>query len=184
MRALSVSLTLAFGCLTTLTATVILPADFREIVSGSQLIVHGRVVDVRAEWVDDRSRIESYVTVEPATVYRGSATSTITFRTPGGQVGRYKSVMVGAPEFRVGDEAVLFLKNGHDAFPQIFGVNQGLFRVRIDPRTGRRMVIRQLLVPQSGAAERVTRGASSRRQLTLDAFGVQLRAALQQGSGR
>ena len=182
MRALSVSFALALGSLTTLTATVILPADFREIVSGSQIIVHGRVVDVRAEWVDDR--IESYVTVEPATIYRGSATSTITFRTPGGQVGRFKSVMVGAPEFRVGDEAVLFLKSHPDALPQIFGLNQGLFRVRVDPRTGRRMVIRQLLVPQSSAAQRVTRGDSSRRQLTLDAFGVQLRAALQQGSGR
>src|SRR5215207_2822062 len=101
MRALSVSFALAVGSLTTLTATVILPADFRAIVSGSQIIVHGRVVDVRAEWVDDRSRIESYVTVELATIYRGSATSTITFRTPGGQVGRFKSVMVGAPEFRV-----------------------------------------------------------------------------------
>ena len=82
MRALSVSFALALGSLTTLTATVILPADFREIVSGSQIIVHGRVVDVRAEWVDDR--IETYVTVEPATIYRGSVTSTITFRTPGG----------------------------------------------------------------------------------------------------
>src|SRR5688572_16955826 len=105
MRALSVSLALTVGCLSTLTATVILPADFREIVAGSQIIVHGRVIDVRSEWMDDRSRMESYVTVESATLYRGSPASTLTFRTPGGQVGRYKSVMVGAPEFRVGDEA-------------------------------------------------------------------------------
>ncbi len=185
MRALCLSLALALGFLSTLTATVILPADFHEIVSGSQIIVHGRVIDVRSEWVDDRSRIESFVTVESATVYRGASASTITFRTPGGQVGRYKSVTVGAPEFRVGDEAVLFLKShAAAALPQIFGLNQGVFRVRVDPRTGRRLVIRQLLAAQGTGVERVTRGDPNRRPLTLDAFGAQLRAALQQGGGR
>lgn len=184
MRALSLSLALALGFLSTLTATVILPADFHEIVFGSQIIVHGRVIDVRSEWVDDRSRIESFVTVESATVYRGSSASTITFRTPGGQVGRYKSMMVGAPEFRVGDEAVLFLKSHAAALPQIFGLNQGLFRVRVDPRTGRRLVIRQVLAAQGAGAEKITRGDRNRRPLTLDAFGAQLRAALQQGGGR
>jgi hypothetical protein len=184
MRAVCVSLALVFGYLSTLTATVILPADFHEIVFGSQIIVHGRVVDVRSEWVDDRSRIETYVTVESATLYRGSAGSTITFRTPGGQVGRYKSVMVGAPEFRIGDEAVLFLKTYGEAPAQIFGLNQGLFRVRVDPRTGRRLVIRQLLVAQGSGVQRVARGDRNRRPLTLDAFGAQVRAALQQSGGR
>ena len=39
-------------------------AEFREIVAGSQIIVHGRVLDVRPQWVDGRRRIESVVTVE------------------------------------------------------------------------------------------------------------------------
>lgn len=184
MRRLCLSLALLLSFSHTLTATLILPAEFREIVSGSQIIVHGRVVDVRSEWVDGRSRIESFVTIEAASFYRGTPAPTLTFRTPGGQVGRYKSVTVGAPEFRIGDEAVLFLKSQGPAVPQIFGLNQGLFRVRVDPRTGRRLVIRQVLMAHGAGPERVARGDRDRRPLTLDAFGAQVRTVLQQGGAQ
>jgi len=40
-------------------ATVLLPAEFREIVAGSQVIVYGRIAAVRAEWSDDRTRIDT-----------------------------------------------------------------------------------------------------------------------------
>src|SRR5688572_6934112 len=126
MRALLASVPFLFLLVPTLAATVILPADFREIVSGSEVIVHGRVIDVRSEWVENRSRIDSFVTVESATIYRGESVRTITFRVPGGEAGRYKHVMVGAPEFRRGDEAVLFLRAQPDGIPRIFGLNQGL----------------------------------------------------------
>ena len=184
MRPLLLSFLVLFGLSRTLAATVILPAEFREIVSGSQLIVHGRVVDLRSEWVEGRSRIDTFVTIEAATFYRGSPAPTITFRTPGGEVGHHKSIIVGAPQFRVGDEAVLFLKTDSLAGPQIFGLNQGLFRVRVDPRTGRRLVVRHVLVSQGSGSERVMRGDRDRRPLTLDAFGALVRSTLQQEPAR
>src|SRR5262245_6621845 len=171
---------LLLGLSHTLNATVLLPAEFREIVSGSQIIVYGRVVDVRSELVDGRSRVESVVTIEAATFYRGTPARSVTFRTPGGQVGRYKNVIVGAPEFRVGDEAVWFLKSQSGVMPQIFGMTQGLFRVRIDARTGRRLVVRSPLMARGTGTERVVRGDTKRTPLTLDAFGVQVRTVLQQ----
>jgi hypothetical protein len=183
MRVLFVSLTLALGLCAAPSATVLLPAEFREIVSGSQVIVHGRVIDVRSDWVDGGTRIESAVTIESATFFRGAPVATVTFRTPGGEVGPYRNVMVGAPVFRVGDEAVWFLK-AHGTALHIFGLNQGLFRVRIDARTGRRLVIRQPLISRGAAAERITRGDTTRRPLTLDAFGAEVRAALQRGAGQ
>jgi|SRR5687768_4374291 len=178
MRALLASVPFLFLLVPTLAATVILPADFREIVSGSEVIVHGRVIDVRSAWVEGRSRIDSFVTVESATFYRGDRSPTITFRTPGGEAGRYKHVMVGAPEFRLGDEVVLFLRAQQDGVTQIFGLNQGLFRVRVDARTGRRVVIRQLLIADPVQTKRVVRGARDRRPLTLDAFAAEIRAAV------
>src|SRR6185295_11735943 len=89
----------------TIRATVLLPAEFREIVSGSQVIVYGRVADVRAEWMDGRRRIDTLVTVQAGTYLKGGPGETVTFRVPGGQIGRYKNVLVGAPEFQPGDEA-------------------------------------------------------------------------------
>src|SRR5688572_18972946 len=142
-----------------LAATVLLPADFKDIVSGSQVIVHGRVVDVRAEWNGDRSQIESYVTVAPSSFYRGTPAPSVTFRVPGGQVGRYKQVTVGAPQFVPGEEAIVFLRGSGPAVPQIFGLSQGVFRVRVDQRTGQRTVILPILMARGAAAEPVSRGA-------------------------
>ena len=163
-------------------ATVILPADFREIVSGSQIIVHGRVIDVRSEWVDGRRHIDSLVTIQSSAFYRGTPTATVTFRTPGGQVGRYKSITVGAPEFQPGDEAVLFLRDRGGAVPSVFGLNQGVFRVRVDAR-GHRLVILPAMTSR-GQAERVVRGARERKPLPLAQFGAEVRAVLQQGGGQ
>lgn len=164
-------------------ATVILPAEFREIVSGSQIIVHGRVIDVQSEWVDGRRRIESLVTIQPSAFYRGTPTSSVTFRVPGGQVGRYRSVTVGAPEFQTGDEAVLFLRGRGPAVPSVFGLNQGVFRVRVDTRSGNREVILPALMGRGDAPERVIRGARDRRPLPLDEFGALVRLVLQQQGG-
>jgi hypothetical protein len=40
-------------------ATVLVPAPFDEVVAGSEIIAHVRVVDVRREWADGRKRIDS-----------------------------------------------------------------------------------------------------------------------------
>lgn len=167
------------GLSSILSATVLIPSEFREIVSGSQIIVHGRVTDIRAEWLDGRRRIESVVTLEPSAFYRGTAARAVTFRVPGGQIGRYKSVTVGAPEFRAGDEVVLFLKAQGPVVPQVFGLNQGVFRVRVEPRTGRRVVMQPIVTAKSAAPERVVRGARERQPVPLAQFAAQIRTVLE-----
>ena len=92
-------------------ATVLVPAEFNEIVGGSQIIAYARVVDVRPEWADGRRWIDSVVTAEVVSYLKGGSEETITFKVPGGRLGRYRSVVVGAPVFARGDEAVLFLKS-------------------------------------------------------------------------
>ena len=125
-------------------ATVLVPAEFSEIVGGSEIIAYARVVDVRPEWADGRRWIDSVVTAEVVSYLKGGSEETITFKVPGGRLGRYRSVVVGAPVFARGDEAVLFLKSNAahgDGLPDVFGLNQGVFRVRVDPRTGQKMVV-------------------------------------------
>ena len=167
----------------TLSATVVLPAEFTEIVAGSQIIVYGRVSDVRAEWTDGRRRIESVVTVEASSFLRGTPTPTVTFRVPGGQIGRLKSVTVGAPAFQAGEELVLFLRAQGPAVPQVFGVHQGIFRVRVDARSGARIVAFPV-IGQGADGQRVVRGAAERRPLSLDQFAHTVRSVLQAGGGR
>jgi hypothetical protein len=168
-----------------LRATVLLPAEFREIVAGSQIIVYGRVLDVRPEWSGDRSRIDTIVTVEAGSYLKGGPGGAVTFRVPGGQIGRYKNVIVGAPEFREGEEVVLFLSAAGPSVAHVFGLNQGVYRVRVDARTGRRVVVPPVLMASGGARQAVVRGDRSRQPLPLDSFAASVRTAMgRTGGGR
>ncbi len=159
-------------------ATVLLPAEFREVVAGSQIIVYGRVAEVRPEWSDDRTRIDTIVTLEAGSYLKGGPGDTVTFRVPGGQIGRYKNVMVGAPEFRQGEEVVLFLSAAGPSIAHVFGLNQGVYRVRVDARTGRRLVVPPVLIAASDAPQAIVRGDRARQPLPLDAFAASVRTAM------
>jgi hypothetical protein len=159
-------------------ATVLLPADFKDHVTGSQAIVRGRVVDVRAEWMDGRRRIDTLVTVEAAEYLKGDFGESVTFRVPGGELGRYRTILIGAPTFREGEEVVLFLNAQGPSVPYLFGLGQGVFRIVQDPRSGQRVVTPPALLAASAQGGRVVRGAPGRRPVALDVFGAQVRQAL------
>jgi hypothetical protein len=165
-------------------ATVLVPAEFREIVSGSQIIVHGRVAEVRGEWTDDRRRIDTIITLDAGTYLKGGPGERVTFRVPGGTIGRFRTLMVGAPEFRAGDEVVLFLKADGPSVAHVFGLSQGVFRVRRDARSGQRLVVPPALMAEGEAPQKVTRGATDRRPVALATFQAQVRAALATGGVR
>ncbi len=159
-------------------ATVIVPAEFREVVQGSDIIVYGRVESVRADWSDDRRRIETYVTFDVSSSLKGGADRTIVFKVPGGTLGRYRSMMMGAPVFQPGDEAFLFLKTGVASTPVVFGFNQGVFRVRSDAGTGRRLVASPALLAGADAPRPLVRGAAERRSVPIESFAAQVQAVM------
>src|SRR5262245_29212087 len=160
-----VSVTVAIGLNASLGAMVVVPADFKEMVAASQTIVHGRVVDVQSYETAGRRTIESLVTVQVVESLKGAPGSTAYFKLPGGQVGRYRRVMVGAPQCARGDEVVLFLKGTAPAVPMPFGLTAGLYRVNRDAR-GQATVVPMV----SLGADRVVRGDPARRPLELAAF--------------
>jgi hypothetical protein len=155
-------------------AMVVVPTEFNEMVAASQIIVYGRVVDVRSYETAGRRTIESLVTVEVVDAIKGGpgtaagpagAGHYVYFKLPGGQVGRYRRVMVGAPRCAQGDEVVLFLKGSAPAVPMPFGLTRGIYRVTRDARGA------ATVMPMVNAgSERVVRGDPSRRPLDLAAF--------------
>lgn len=162
----------AFVLEASVSAMVVMPAEFSEMVSASQTIVHGRVVDVRSYETAGRRTIESLVTVQVVEALKGQgplgpaeAGRYVYFRLPGGQVGRYRRVMVGAPHCEPGDELVLFLKGSAPAVPMPFGLTQGIYRVSRDA-AGQATVMPTVNV----SSGRVVRGDPSRRPLELTAF--------------
>ena len=160
-----------------LAATVLVPAEFREVVNGADLIVYARVSSTEARWSDDRKRVDTLVTLQPGTFLKGSARQTLIVVVPGGTVGRYMNVTVGAPRFDVGDEAVFFLTTRGGDLPAIFGLNQGVFRVSTEGASRRRFVTPPVMSRGNGP-ETVVRGDQTRRPVPLETFGAQVQAVL------
>jgi hypothetical protein len=135
MSLLSRSLLTALACAACLaaaaaaSATTLVPATLTDVVNGSQLIVHGRVSDVEARTTADRRSIYRVVTLTVDDALKGGVGRTVTFRVPGGQMGRYRRVVVGAPSFAVGEEVVVFLRGGGAAIPSLVGLSQGVYKV-------------------------------------------------------
>lgn len=153
-------------------ATVVLPADFAEVVAGADVIVSGRVVDVRSQLTEARS-IESFITVAVSNTLKGEPNRTVTFRVPNGTVGRYRRITMGAPEFVEGDRVVLFLRARAPGIPTLFGLSQGVYRVA-STESGD-MVLPAPMLARGVAAERVVRGDPVRKPLPLDEFLRQVR---------
>jgi hypothetical protein len=110
-------------------ATVLVPADIGELAHDALAIVRGRVVSADARWTDDRRTIETLVTLEVETYLKGDLGSTVQFLVPGGRLGRYRSIFVGAPEFAPDERVVVFLGAHGPAMPHLVGFSQGVYRI-------------------------------------------------------
>jgi hypothetical protein len=168
-RRIGVVMAFVFAFAGSASATVVIPASFEEMVDASELVVHGRVRTVRGQSTSGRRSIESLVTVDVISTIKGEPAAAVTFRVPGGEVGRYRVVMVGAPVFEEGDEVVVFLDGRPPSVPMPFGLHQGVYRVSRQngaPRVGP-------LVPAD--AGRVVRGDPARRPVPLDDFAAAIR---------
>jgi hypothetical protein len=159
-------------------ATVLVPADLAELSRSAAVIVRGTVVAVRPEWAEGRRRIETVVTVEVAQALKGDPGRTLSFKIPGGDMGRYRSLMVGAPSFHEGEEVVLFLGARAPALPYLLGLGQGVYRIQRDSRTGAARVLSPALIADNDQPVTVRRGDAARHSLSLDAFAAQVRAAM------
>ncbi len=173
MRMRFLAAVLALGSAATLGATVIVPADLNELTVAAHAVVYARVIDVRAIESDNRLRVESIVTAEAIGYIKGNLGRTIVFRIPGGTVGAYRTMMVGAPSFEVGDEVVLFFSTRPPALPYLVGFGQGVYRVTVDRRTGTRMVVPP---PAISTGETMALRRGTRPPMSLEQFAEQVRA--------
>lgn len=150
-------------------AMVAKPADLRTLVRAARAIVHGRVVatEVRAS---QRTRVETHVTIDASAYLKGNLGDRVTLVVPGGTIGRYRTVVSGAPQFAVGDEVVLFLAARAPALPYLVRLGEGVFRVQRDARTGERLVARHPIVGQSSSWRPVVRGAPGTAAMPFASF--------------
>jgi hypothetical protein len=150
-------------------ATVLIPADLGELSRDALAVARGRVAALDAQWTGDRGTIETIVTLEVEAYLKGDFGSTLRFRVPGGELGRFRSVVVGAPEFAVDQHVVVFLGAHGPSVPHVLGLNQGVFRLSRAADNSGWLVTSPVLMPGTGTV-RLVRGDPSRRAVALGDF--------------
>jgi len=156
---------------------VLLPADLGLLAAEASTVVRGRVAAVQPRWSDDRRSIERLVTLEVEAYLKGTLGPSVTFRAPGGEIGRYRSVLVGAPDFSVDERVIVFLAHRGPSIPHVLGLSQGVYR--IGNADGTAVVTPPPLLLEAQAAGPVVRGDARRRPLPLDAFEGQVRTLVE-----
>lgn len=164
----------AFACASApASASVVIPVNLGELSREALMIARGRIVALDARWTDDHRRVETVVTLEAETYLKGAFGPVVQFRVPGGRLGRYRSIFVGAPEFLLGQRVVVFLAARGPAVPFVVGLGQGVFRVL--PGPGGWIVTPPAIVPTAGGPFGIVRGDPARRPLPLADFERQVR---------
>jgi hypothetical protein len=170
------SLSLAAALAANVRATVLVPADVGELSREAVAIVRGRVVALDARWTADRRGIDTIVTLEVERYLKGSFGPTLQFRVPGGELGRFRSVFVGAPEFVVDEHVVIFLGARGPTVPYVLGFNQGVYRVVPAADASGWVVTPPAMFPATAGTTRVVRGDASRKPVALTDFENRVRA--------
>jgi hypothetical protein len=178
MRTVTVLL-LIVGAAARAGATVLLPADLGDLSRGAYAIARGSVESVETRWTSPEHRsIETIVTLHADMWLKGDLGTTVRFRVPGGRLGRYRSLVVGAPSFDAGQRVVVFLGAAPPAIPYVLGMSQGVFRVAAS--AAGLVVTPPAVMPVPGVPRTVTRGDPSRRPIALADFERRVRELAQE----
>jgi hypothetical protein len=112
-----------------------------EMTEASDTIVHGEVLSLVPHWDEQGGMIYTTVTVAPIGYMKGvPGGGEIEFEMPGGVVGEVGLAVCDVPEFKVGEEVVLFLRA---EYFQVVGWRQGKLNVVDGMVSGQNMKVDQ-----------------------------------------
>ena len=161
--------------------------DLNQLTKESSAVVHGRIEASRVEWNTARTRILTVYTVRAERYLKGFLGPTFELTEPGGELHGLAMRISGAPHFRLGEEAVLFVwTDGVRGRQQAIGFEQGVFRVRRDPRTGMKLLSRSAPLQKAGEVTSSGRGAGAvegRTDGELSRFLAQVSQAVERTEG-
>ena len=102
--------------------------ELKDILKRSEAVVRGVVRDVESRYNEERTKILTYTLIEIKETINGKTPPVITVETYGGRVGDINMKVPGMPEFKKGEEVVLFVKKTGEYY-HISGMVQGKYRV-------------------------------------------------------
>jgi len=110
-----------------LSATTVEKMELPQLVSASDNIVQGRVESVESRY--EANRIYTYVSITIDEPLKGERRRTVLLRQIGGAIGAKRTWVAGMPQFNIGDQVILFLRDRHDGTFDVTGLNQGKYDI-------------------------------------------------------
>ena len=135
----SISFVIAFALVLSPLAqsTTLAPLSLAQLTASAAAVVHAECTDNRAMWRD--GEIWTVTSFRVLDNWKGNSPHEIQVWMIGGRAGPITSYVPGAPRFRIGEEAVLFLEpapsGSFGGALSITAWGEGTFRIRRDPRT-------------------------------------------------
>ncbi len=117
-----------------LPALSVLAPDFNTLVDDADAIFQGEVLSVRSDWTGagENRHIATFVEFRVIKVFKGSAPNPQTLELFGGTVGDRGMKIPGLPQFKVGDNEMLFVKDNGKSICPLVGAYHGRFHVTKD----------------------------------------------------
>jgi hypothetical protein len=159
----------------TVRATTLVASDIASLARDAHAIARGRVVAVEGRLTDDRRGIETVVTLSVDAYLKGALGSTLRFRVPGGELGRYRSIFVGAPQFAVDEQVIVFVGAHGPSVPYILGLSEGVYRIAWSARTSSWVVTSPAAFPVATVTP-IVRGDPKRQPMPLSDFEQRVRS--------
>jgi len=131
MRIGRVALSLIFVLLISvnLYSSTLVYMELKDILNRSEAVVRGVVREVESRYNEERTKIFTYTLIEVKETINGKTPPVITVQTYGGRVGDINMKVPGMPEFKKGEEVLLFVKKVED-FYHIVGMIQGKYSIQ------------------------------------------------------
>ncbi|MBI2816976.1 MAG: hypothetical protein HYX72_08555 [Acidobacteria bacterium] len=130
-------------------ATTLVQMDLDDLTSQAQTIVYGRIVSSRTEWDKNHSAIYTFYTVQPIEYLKGQLGSTFELQEMGGTLDGLTMRVPSAPEFKPGQEEVLFVWTDQLGRNLVIGMEQGAVGVETDQQTGQKSLNRTIRIGSS-----------------------------------
>jgi len=116
-------------------ASTVVPMNLEEMVDRSEAVFIGRVLSIRADWNTARTRIYTNITLAAERFLKGGTGSRlITIRVLGGQVGNFRAIVLGSPQFGIGEHVLLFCSGSQASIPRVLGLSMGKFSIVTNAR--------------------------------------------------
>ena len=159
-------------------ATTLARMSLAELARAADTIVQVRCVSAASRW--DSGTIWTFTEFEVVETLKGAPQQRISVRVPGGHVGHLAATIEAAPQFRPGEESVLFLEKTNAGDYSVTAWAEGTFRIRRVPGMGRAAVTQES--NRFAVFDQATRRfhAEGVRDLSLDEFRQRLTAAMAQ----